>query len=189
MSRHQENKKTIPFVFINPGDTIGEIDYEGQSDLRVFACKALQDSYLLYFKSHDINSINGNTTEIMGLLLDNSSKKLDTLKQMEREIIEKTSAISYGFKSASTPKLPKPKLIESKSNLEIIEEASDGKESESINDSNNLLQPSSKIGKMILSKLTIIESMIGNIANKNESLNIMKSYPERDLTIRADIKP
>jgi Cyclic nucleotide-binding domain len=51
MSRVQENTKhCVPIVFINPGDSIGDFDYE--TDLRIFTCKSFQDSYLLYIKSH-----------------------------------------------------------------------------------------------------------------------------------------
>jgi hypothetical protein len=103
------------------------------------------------------------------------------MKQMEQECLEKAAISSFGFRSVvlASQTVKAPKLLEAKSNLEVIAEASDGKESESVGGSvtNPLMSVNSKTTKLILSKLSKLEELILNMtSNQGVTLN---SYPSQ----------
>jgi mannitol-1-phosphate/altronate dehydrogenase len=104
------------------------------------------------------------------------------MKQMEQECLEKAAISSFGFRSVNltSQNTKAPKLLEAKSNLEVIAEASDGKESESVGGSvtNPLMSVNNKATKLILSKLCKLEEMIINITSNNQGVTL-NSYPSQ----------
>ena len=137
----------------------------------------------------DINSLNADiSNELLGLLLDSSAKKLQIMKHMEQECLEKAAISSFGFRSVNltNQNAKAPKLLEAKSNLEVIAEASDGKESESVNGSvvNPIMSVNNKTSKLILSKLCKLEEMISNIALNNQGPTL-NSCPSQTQIMRS----